>query len=188
MNLAKKKALAAKTLKVGKNRIRFDVESLSQIKEAITKDDIKGLFADGVISIKAVKGRKKVTKRKTRRGPGKIKKKVNKRKQIYVKITRKLRAYITGLRDRRIIDSDLYWDLRKKIRMRDFKSQAGMKEYLRGVGVEVPGGKVEKVGGGKRKAKRAAKVEVEGKDKVKKEKDEKDEGKDKSKDKKEKKK
>jgi large subunit ribosomal protein L19e len=157
MNLTKKKELAAKALKVGKNRVRFDSERLNEIKEAITKEDVKGLVAEGVISIKPVKGRKKVEKRKTRRGPGKIKKKVNKRKQVYVKITRKLRAYIIGLRDKRVIESDLYWDLRKKIRMRDFKSLSSMKDYLRGVGVEIPGGEVEKAGSGKRKAKRAEK-------------------------------
>jgi large subunit ribosomal protein L19e len=169
MNLTKKKELAAKALKVGKNRIRFDVESLNQIKEAITKEDIKGLSVEGIISVKPVKGRKKVTKRKTRRGPGKIKKKVNNRKQVYVKITRKLRAYIMRLRDKRIIESDLYWDLRKRIRMRDFKSLGSMKDYLRGVGVEIHGGKVEKVGKGKRKEKRAEKFKTDDKVKIKEE-------------------
>ena len=187
MNLTKKKELAAKALKVGKNRVRFDNERLNEIKEAITKEDVKGLVAEGVISIKPVKGRKKIERRKTRRGPGKIKKKVNNRKQVYVKITRKLRAYIIGLRDKRVIESDLYWDLRKKIRMRDFKSLSSMKDYLRGTGVEILGGKVEKVGRGKRKAKRAekfgkgdnkGKTEEKKDDKVKVDKNEKVEGKD----------
>jgi len=130
MNLRKKKYLASKVLNVGKNRIKFNSENLAEIKEAITKQDIKDLTQGGVIEIKPVKGRKKIRRRKTRRGPGKIKKKVNKRKQIYVKITRKLRAYLTELKKLGVIDLELYYDLRKKIRMRAFRSKAHLKEYL----------------------------------------------------------
>jgi len=130
MNLAKKKELAAKALNVGKNRINFNSEGLSEIKEAITKQDIKDLSTDGIITIKEVSGRKKIKKRKSRRGPGKIKKTVNKRKQIYVKITRKLRDYLKQLKSKEIINRELYINLRKKIRMRTFKSKAHMKDYL----------------------------------------------------------
>jgi len=87
MNLTKKKKLAAESLKVGKNRIVFNMANLAEIKEAITRQDIRGLRDEGVITIRPIKGRKKIERRKTRRGPGKIKKKINKRKQIYVKIT-----------------------------------------------------------------------------------------------------
>ena len=132
-NLRTKKELAAKALKVGKNRIVFNAEGLSEIKEAITKQDIKDLKNEGIITIRPVKGRKKVERRKSRRGPGKIKKKVKHRKQEYVKITRKLRKYLMGLRDKGKIDRELYWDLRKKIRMRDFKSKANFRDYLSGL-------------------------------------------------------
>jgi ribosomal protein L19E len=130
MRLDRKKELAAKSLGVGKNKIVFNTEGLDEIKEAITKQDIKDLYTEGIISIRPVEGRKKVKKRKTRRGPGKIKKKVNKRKQVYVKITRKLREYIKSLKSNSVIERELYKDLRKKIRMRFFKSKANLKEYL----------------------------------------------------------
>jgi large subunit ribosomal protein L19e len=132
MNLSRKKELAAKTLGVGKNKIKFNQEGLSEIKEAITKQDIKDLNVEGIIAIKPSVGRKKVKKRKTRRGPGKIKKKVNKRKQTYVKITRKLRDYVKQLKEKEIIDRELYIELRKKIRMRTFRSKANLKDYLTG--------------------------------------------------------
>ena len=137
MNLGKKKVLAAKALKVGKNRVQFNVEGLSEIKEAITKEDIKTLKQEGIITIKPLKGRQKVRKRKTRRGPGKIKKKVNNRKQVYVKITRKLRAYLKELKSKGALDKDFYKKLRKKIRMRDFKSKANLKDYLKSANVEL---------------------------------------------------
>lgn len=137
MNLRKKKELAAKALNVGKNRICFNTENLAEIKEAITKQDIKDLYANGIINIKPIKGRKKIVKRKIKRGPGKIKRRVNKRKQIYVKITRKLRAYLSELKRKGAISKDLYYELRKKIRMKNFKSKAHLKEYLKNTGVDI---------------------------------------------------
>ena len=131
MNLTRKKELAAKTLKVGKNRIIFDSEKLPEIKEAITKQDIRDMYAEGIITIKPVKGRKKIIKRKTKRGPGKIKKKVKKRKQVYVKITRKLRTYIKELKKLEKITRGDYIDMRKKIKMRVFRSKSHLQEYLK---------------------------------------------------------
>ena len=75
-NLDKKKRLAAKVFNVGIERICFDVERLSEIKEAITKQDIKDLFSAGAITIKEISGRRTNVKRKTKRGPGKIKLKI----------------------------------------------------------------------------------------------------------------
>ena len=43
MNLQKKKELAARTLTIGKDRIMFNTSRLDEIKEAITKQDIKDL-------------------------------------------------------------------------------------------------------------------------------------------------
>lgn len=130
MKLEKKKKLVARVLKIGKERIWFSSENLAEIKEAITKQDIKDLFQQGIIKIKPVKGRKKIKKRRTKRREGKIKKKVKKRKQEYVKITRKLRYYIKELKRQGKIDKKEYWELRKKIRARDFKSKVQLKEYL----------------------------------------------------------
>ena len=75
----KKRDLAAKTMKVGKDRITFVRARLEEIKEAITKQDIRDLVASGAIMIKPVKGRKTNVKRRNKRGTGKIKKKENRR-------------------------------------------------------------------------------------------------------------
>jgi len=130
MKLENKKALAAKTLGVGKGRIVFNRERLSEIKEAITKQDFRDLNKDGAISIKEIKGRKKLVKRKTRRRMGSIKKKVNTRKKDYVTLTRKLRAYIFELKKHGQITLERYRELRKEIRTRAFKSKANIKERL----------------------------------------------------------
>ncbi|MEK6914149.1 MAG: 50S ribosomal protein L19e [Nanoarchaeota archaeon] len=137
MNLNKKKALAAKVLRVGKGRIIFKNENLKEIKEAITRQDIKQLYSEGIIKIKDIKGRRKIVKRKYRRGPGKIKMKINRRKQNYVKITRKLRGYLMSLKNMSLIERELYKKLRNKIRMREFKSKSNMKEYLKSLGIKL---------------------------------------------------
>ncbi len=141
MNLKKKKILAAKTLRVGKNRIVFNSEALNEIKEAITKQDIKSLFEEGAIKIKPIKGRKTVVRRKRRKGPGKIKIKVGHRKQEYVRLTRKLRSYIKYVRSNNQVSKDIYKDVRKKIKNRYFKSLANLKEYLKSIATNIEGTK-----------------------------------------------
>ena len=133
MNLRKKKTLAAKALKVGKKRIVFINPRLDEIKEAITKQDIKDLKKEGAIIIKGIKGRKKITKRK-KKGVGKTKKKVNMRKKVYATLTRKLRKYIAELKKTEKLNQEEFKDIRKKIRNKFFKSKAHLKEYVGGLG------------------------------------------------------
>ena len=129
MNLAKKKALAARTLGVGKGRIIFVNARVNEIKEAITKQDIRDLNKEGAILIKEIKGRKRnINKKKKRRSTGNVRKKVNKRKQEYVKLTRKLRNYVAVmLKDKKISKIEVK-ETRKKIRNRVFRSLAHLKE------------------------------------------------------------
>jgi len=128
--LDKRKELASKVLKVGKNRITFDSLKLAEIKEAITKQDIKDLYAEGIISIKPKSGRLTKKKRKTKKKAGKIKKKVNIRKQKYVKHTRKLRKYIKELIKQEKLSKEEYGELRKKIRAKAFRSKSQLKESM----------------------------------------------------------
>ncbi len=129
MNLRKKKALAAKTLNVGKGRIIFVKSRLNEIKEAITKQDIRDLQKEGAIMIREIRGRRKVVKNRSR-SAGNIRKKVNVRKREYVIITRKLRKYVAELKKQGKISSAEVKEIRKKIRNRDFKSKAHLKEYI----------------------------------------------------------
>ncbi|MAG38432.1 hypothetical protein CMI45_03550 [Candidatus Pacearchaeota archaeon] len=131
MKLENKKALIARTLNVGKSRVVLNLSRLTELKEAITKQDVKDLLSDGAITVKEVKGRKKVVKRKTRRRLGSIKQKVNKRKQTYVKLTRKLRTHLKILKDQEKISKDSVRDLRKQIRASEFRSLAHLKERIK---------------------------------------------------------
>jgi len=130
MKLENKKFLAAKALKVGVNRVRFNRERLAEVKEAITKQDILDLSKDGAIKVIEIKGTKTRVKRKTRRRKGSIKIKVKTKKQEYMAITRKLRAYLKTQRDKEKINPEIYSKLRKEIRARKFKSLAQMKDRI----------------------------------------------------------
>ena len=134
MNLGKKKSLAARTLKVGKKRILFVKSRLEEIKEAITKQDIKDLQSEGAILIKEIKGKRKNIKKKKNRGPGSIKKTVNTRKQLYVIMTRKLRKYTNEMKKQGGISSEDVIEIRKRIRNKKFRSKAHLKEHIGGLG------------------------------------------------------
>lgn len=130
MNLRNKKQLARKVLDVGKKRIVFLQSRLEEIKEAITKQDIRDLHKDGAIVVNEIKGRKKKEKKKRKAGPGKIKKKVKKRKTEYVLMTRKLRKYVAELKKRGDLGREQVKEIRKRIRNRRFRSKAHLKEYI----------------------------------------------------------
>ena len=133
MNLDKKKKLAARTLNVGKKRIVFNTSRLAEIKEAITKQDIKDLYKDGSITIKNIKGRRKIQKRKTRRKIGSRRKIVVNKKQNYVRITRRLRNYLRNLKIKKAISQEQFELMRREIKTSVFKNLAQFKERIGGL-------------------------------------------------------
>jgi len=131
-NLEKRKAIAAKVLGVGKRKILFDTARLAEIKEAITRQDIRDLYAEGIIMIKEKSGRRVNVKRNNKRGPGKIRKKVRDRKGSYMKLIRKLRWHLSELRKQDKLTDEQYADLRTKVKARTFKDKAHLKEHIGG--------------------------------------------------------
>lgn len=130
MKLNKKKELAVRTLNVGKSRIIFNVNRLDEIKEAITKQDIRELVRAGAIIISGIKGSRTKKKKKTRRRSGSIKAKVNSRKRNYIIITRKLRTYLANLRKKEAISFEDFTRLRKEIKLGNFKSLSDIREKI----------------------------------------------------------
>ncbi|OGJ13062.1 hypothetical protein A3K82_03405 [Candidatus Pacearchaeota archaeon RBG_19FT_COMBO_34_9] len=128
MNLKKKKALAARTFRIGESRIEFVNARLEEIKEAITKQDIRDLHRDGAIIIKKIKGRKGHKKRKKKKNVEKLRKKINKRKKEYVKLTRKLRKYLSEMKEK--LTKKEREDIRKKIKNKFFKNKSHLKDYI----------------------------------------------------------
>lgn len=130
MQLHKKKELARRVLGVGKERIIFNNEGLSELKTVLTRQDIRDLHKDKKIIIKEKTGRKSKKSRKTRRRMGSLKKKVNIKKRKYMILTRKLRSFILRLKKKGIISLEDYRKLRKEIRAKQFRSKSHMKERI----------------------------------------------------------
>tara|TARA_Y100000310_G_C20674885_1_gene812424 strand:+ start:1035 stop:1445 length:411 start_codon:yes stop_codon:yes gene_type:complete len=131
MNLRKKKRLIARTLKIGVKRVKLDSEMREEIKEAITRQDIKDLRKEKIIKIKEKSGIKKKQKRKTKKRMGSRKKKINRKKQDYVKLTRKLRGYVKKLKEKGEITKEEYYEFRKKIRVKKFSDFSHLKTAIK---------------------------------------------------------
>lgn len=129
MNLEKKKILAGKVLGVGKKRIIFIEPRLSEIKEAITRQDIRDLHRDGAIVIRNIKGKKARRKIKSR-SVGNVRKKMRKKKKTYMALVRKLRKYVAELKSIGRLSREEADLLRKRIRNTDFKSRNHLKKYI----------------------------------------------------------
>lgn len=131
MNLRKKKELAARVLEVGKERIVFLESRLEEIKEAITKQDIRDLLSHGAIIIKNVKGRRKVEKRKKRKSAGKIRKVIRKRKIAYMAMVRKQRGIVGEMKKQERLSNEEFKSLRNRIKNKHFKSASALREHIR---------------------------------------------------------
>ena len=140
MALAQKR-LAAALLKVGQKRIWLDPEVTTDIKEALTRDDVRGLIKRGAIRAKlkhgVSRGRFRILlkqKRKGRRkGQGSRKGKSGVReqfKQQWVTKIRLQRALFQELKDKKLINISTYHLLRKKSKGGFFRSIRHVKLYL----------------------------------------------------------
>lgn len=141
MNLSTQKRLSSDVLKVGKNKVYFDQSRLDDIKEALTKEDIRKLVKDKVIQKKPKVGSSKsrfrkrlIQKRKGRRqGEGSKKGKQGarlSRKRKWMLLVRSQRNLINDLRDKKIIDHKSYRELYKKVKGGFFRSRRHIKLYL----------------------------------------------------------
>lgn len=136
---ATQRRLAAEILGVGKGRVWFDPERLTDIGEALTKADIKELIKDKTIKAKPAKIKHKGKRKKRgRRKTGSIKMKVKKRKQRYVKRIRKLRNYLKMLKLNVMITIQQYHNLRKLAKAGQFKSKRHLQDYIQKLKIEGP--------------------------------------------------
>jgi len=141
MKLKLQKRLASSVLKGSKKRIRFEPEVLDEIKEGLTKDDVRGMISRGLIRIKQKKGvsrvrAKKKAKQRTkglRNGPGKRKGTKNARtpdKEIWMKKIRLQRKFLKELYNKEYITPQTYRKLYNKAKGGFFRSKRHIKLYI----------------------------------------------------------
>jgi len=147
MQLKIQKRLAAQILKSSKNDIWLDANRLDEIKEAITKADIKSLIGDKAIKCKKRRGisryrirKKEEQKRKGRRsGPGSIKGSKHARlrkKEGWINHIRIQRIFLRNLRDKDVIDKSSYRSLYMKSKGGFFRSKRHIKLYIQEQGIK----------------------------------------------------
>ena len=142
MVLKIQKRLAAQILKSSKNNIWLDSNRLDEIKDAITKVDVRSLIKDKAIKAKKIKGISRYRIRKTqkqkskgrRSGPGSKKSSVNARiskKRRWINQVRVQRTFLKNLRDKDVIDKHSYRSLYMKSKGGFFRSKRHLKIYMK---------------------------------------------------------
>ncbi|MBD3304690.1 50S ribosomal protein L19e [Candidatus Woesearchaeota archaeon] len=145
-HLRLQKRLASEVLECSPHRVHFDPERTSDIREAITKADIRGLVKLGVIGEKKIKGisrvraRKiKVQKRKGRqRGSGSRKGKFTARakpKEVWMNTVRAQRKFLKELKSKGLLTSANCGALYKKSKGGFFRSVRHIKLFIKEKGM-----------------------------------------------------
>ncbi len=141
MKMDVQKRLAAVILDCSQKRVRLDPERLAEIKEAITKIDIKGLINDKAISKKPVKGVSRVRARARqrqkrsgrRKGYGSRKGKLNARasyKSVWTNKIRAQRGLLKKMKETNSITKQVYRSLYEKAKGGFFRSRKHLKLYI----------------------------------------------------------
>jgi large subunit ribosomal protein L19e len=141
MKLDVQRRIAASVLKCSPKRVVFDSTKLKEIKEAITKADMRGLVIDGCVVKKRKMGissfrSKKIKLQKSkgkRKGHGSRKGMKNARtpgKESWMGRVRLQRKLLKRLKEKKVVDNNTYWDLYRKIKGGFFRSKRHLQLYL----------------------------------------------------------
>ncbi|GAB3034832.1 50S ribosomal protein L19e [Natronobiforma cellulositropha] len=140
-DLRAQKRLAADVLDVGKNRVWFDPDAQADIAEAITREEIRELVADGLIRSKDARGnsRGRARERNAKRayghqkGPGKRRGTKGARQNSKEDWTSRIRAQrrtLRELRDDGEITPTQYRQLYRKASGGEFRSVQYLLNYI----------------------------------------------------------
>jgi len=129
------KRIAADILKVGVNRVWIDPEKINEVKNVITKAEIRKLINQGVIKALPEKMKKPKVEKKKRKGPGRRKGARKRGKEDWMRTVRPLRKMIKELRDTGKITKGQYRRLYMLIKGGMFRSRAHLRLYLKQQGI-----------------------------------------------------
>lgn len=142
MKLNAQKRIAAAILNCSKKRVVFDPSRLDDIKEAITKVDMRILVSDGAIKRKPVNGisrfraRKRIVQRRKGRQKGFGSRKGKKtarlpRKKLWINKIKSQRKLLKELRDKKVIAKRTYRELYMKAKGGFFRSRGHIDLYIK---------------------------------------------------------
>ncbi len=142
MNLKTQRRLAAQILKVGNNRVWIDEDRLTDVSEAVTRDDVRRLIRDKAIKARPeIGGSKQRTRKRSiqkakgrRRGHGKRKgtlgAKISKKRR-WIQTIRPVRDSLKKLRDTGKLDKSTYRKLYMMAKGGIFRSRAHLNTYVK---------------------------------------------------------
>jgi large subunit ribosomal protein L19e len=140
INIRYKRKLAARTLGVGTNRIKFEPEFLEDVLDAITRNDIRSLVTARTIYVEPKRGTSRGRARarhlkNKKHGKGAGSKKGRKtarqgKKEVWVKKVRAMRRHIKILKRRGEINNKAFWNLYTKINGGSVRSLAHLQELV----------------------------------------------------------
>lgn len=140
-DLATQRRIAADLLGCGRHRVWFDPDRLSDIQNAVSREDIRNLIGEGAISAHQVRGnsrgraRARMAKRSYGhcRGPGRRKGAAGARnppKRQWIRKIRALRKALAELREKGEIERRLYRVLYRQAAGGQFRSVAHLKTHI----------------------------------------------------------
>jgi len=140
VNLKAKKRLVARVTGVGVHRIRFDTDHLTDIADAITRENIRSLITANTITIKSFtgtsKGRAQTKKaQRNKRGTTQGSKQGTKgarvgKKTVYVAKVRALRRLLKIAKDRKDLTNPEFWTLYKKVGGNTVRNKAHLRTLM----------------------------------------------------------
>ncbi|MFH1063463.1 MAG: 50S ribosomal protein L19e [Candidatus Woesearchaeota archaeon] len=148
MKLNVQKRLAASLFKCSPKRVWFDEDRLDEIKESITKQDLKMLISDGAIRLRPIKSisRGRARKIKTQKSKG-LQKGAGSRKGTntarlpkkarWMAKIRVQREFLKLLREKGIVTKTIYQNLYLKSKGGLFRSKRHIKLYMDEKGLAV---------------------------------------------------
>ncbi len=141
MNIGSQRRLAAQLLKCGEQRVWFDQTRLAEVKEAITKNDVRRLIKDLAIQKRPEQG---VSRGRTRHHEGQKRKGRRQgaathegskfarlpAKRRWINKIRSQRSFLQELKAKKIVDTTTFHSLYEKAKGGFFRSRRHIKLYL----------------------------------------------------------
>jgi large subunit ribosomal protein L19e len=135
-DLLNQKRIAADVLGVGKNSVWIDPMAAEEVADSITREDIRSLIAEGVITKRQKRGvsRARARAKRNRHGQGSRKgakgARMNKKRGWILRI-RALRKELRSLRNDGVLDAKTYRKMYIKASSGEFRSVSHLNAYLR---------------------------------------------------------
>ncbi len=141
MDLRNQRRLAAEVLKCGEHRIWIDPEETDEVEKAVTRQDIRNLIKQGIVTAKQKHGvsRGRTRERDKQRGKGRhsgqgsrkgAAKARQSRKHRWIQTIRPIRRYLRELRDSDVITRSQYRTYYQRAKGGEFHSIRHLKTHL----------------------------------------------------------